>query len=180
MKRPKVKWSEEEIKTVLDYYLSLDKITNKERVYKTWNDLYNNNNKFGYFRTFNTFKSFLATEVSKRKIEVFAYKIPPKGFYLIPNTKWHCMNKEMQVLNIKTGKILKSFKNNGGVFMIRMSDYDRVTKSLSRIYVELFLDPSKPYQVQENGIPIQTEKGKIRGISNSKKKTYEQWLNKQK
>ena len=178
MKRPKIKRSEEEIKTILEYYLSLYGITNKERVYKTWNDLYNNNNKFGYFRTFNTFKSFLATEVSKRKIEVFAYKNPPKGFYLIPNTKWHCMNKEMQVLNMKTGKLIKNFKNNRGVIMTRMSDYNRITKSTSRIYVELFLDPNKPYQIQENGIPIQTEKMKRRGMYACKKKTYEQWLKK--
>ena len=179
MKRPKIKWCEEEVETILKYYLSLDGITNKERIYKTWNDLYNNNNKFGYFRTFNTFKTFLATEVSKRKIKVFAYKNPPKGFYLIPNTKWHCMNKEMQVLNMKTGKFLNNFKNNKGVIITRISEYDIITKSTSRIYVELFLDPSKPYQIQENGIPIQTDKMKRRGWNYLPKKSYNEWLKKQ-
>ena len=79
---------------------------------------------------------------------------------------------------MKTGKFLNNFKNNKGVIITRISEYDRITKSTSRIYVELFLDPNKPYQIQENGIPIQTEKMKTRGVYACKKKTYEQWLNK--
>ena len=34
MKRPKIKWSEEEINILIDYYLSFDCITNQERIYK--------------------------------------------------------------------------------------------------------------------------------------------------
>lgn len=180
MKRPKIKWSEEEIDILIDYYLSFDCITNQERIHKTWNDLYNNNNKLGYFRSEKNVNSHISRFLKQKNIDTpHAYKNPPKGFHLIPNMKWHCINENMKVLNMKTGKFLEEYLNTQGYKCIRIRECGvSKNKSLSRIYVELFLDPSKPYQVQENGIPIQTEKGKIRGISNSKKKTYEQWLNK--
>ena len=50
MKRPKIKWTEEEKDALLDYYLSLDGMTNQEKLRKTWNDLYNIDNKFGHYR----------------------------------------------------------------------------------------------------------------------------------
>lgn len=179
MKRQKLKWSEEEIQIVIDYYLSLDCITNKDRVIKTWNDLYNNNNKFAHYREFNTMKAILATEVKKRNIIPFAYKDLPKGFRMIPKTNWHCMDKSMNVLNMKTGKFLKLQKmpKNTVLYSVRMKEDDlSITRTASRIYVELFLEPSKPYQLDENGVPFQTDMFKIRGKYAPKIKSFNEWL----
>ena len=127
MKRPKIEWSKEEIETVMNYYLSLDCMSNKERVYKTFNNLYNNNNKFGHFRTLSNLRRFLSAEVAKRNITIFAYKNPPKGFYMIPDTKWHCMDKNLNVLNMKTGKFKTPSKREDGVLSITLVDEKIVT-----------------------------------------------------
>ena len=178
MTRPKIKWTEEEKDVLLDYYLSLDGMTNQEKLRKTWNDLYNIDNKFGHYRNSKNVETYISIFLKERKIEIpFAYKKIPKGFHLIPKSNYHYMNNDMKVLNAKSGawiKITNTYDNRKKFSMIE-NDI-RIRRSASRVYVELFLDENKPYQVQENGIPIQTEKGKKRGIGKPKLKSFNEWL----
>lgn len=178
MKRPKIKWTEEEKDVLLDYYLSLDGMTNQEKLRKTWNDLYNIDNKFGHYRNSKNVETYIGLFLKERNIDTpFSYKQIPKGFHLIPKTKYHYMNKEMKVLNAKSGtwiKITDTYDNRKQLSMIE-NDI-RIRRSASRVYAELFLDVTKPYQVQENGIPIQTEKGKQRGMGKLKIKSFNDWL----
>ena len=181
MNRTNIKWSEDEIKIISEHFLSLNGMSNRKKAYQTWEDLYNNNNRFGYFRSKENVYNYITKLIRDGKInKPYAYKNPPKGFYLIPNTKWHYINKEMQILNLRTGKIIKPHKCNKSIQRVTMSDYIKLDKSIHRAYVETFLDPNKPYQIQENGIPIQTEKMKRRGWNYLPKKSYNEWLKKSK
>lgn len=89
---------------------------------------------------------------------------PPKGYVMIDGFKYHCINKEMKIYNIKLERVLNTYKNNKGVIQVVLTEFGKSrTRSVSKLYADAFFEAGQKYVVGENGIPIKSEKTKRGG-----------------
>lgn len=157
----------EEEYNILNYYLQLDGMINQDKIYKTWDKFYGKNKE----RALKSIEVKICQMLKSKGIPIpFAYKEAPDGFKLIESSKYHYINKDGEVLNLKSGKILNTprvmfriFESDNGIDKTLSKN-----KELNKLFGKSDVNLNTPWTEDEIKTITETYL-ELDGLSNSEK-----------